>query len=190
MTTYVLRPAPPLRSYLVAAILAALGALMVVGSGLGKNLWLLVFGALVLADGLVLVLMTTISAYRARVAVDLDENGYVIHSREGDVHGTWDQITRVTRSADGTQLVFHHGEEQRLVLIGREVTRLESNVARYLDKNRGYGSESASSRSAYEARLAQAVAGADRERQADEEAQHQDQHGTRDPLAHRDDVRT
>ena len=141
MTTYVLRPAPPLRSYLVAAILAALGALMVVGSGLGKNLWLLVFGALVLADGLVLVLMTTISAYRARVAVDLDENGYVIHSREGDVHGTWDQITRVTRSEDGTQLVFHHGEEQRLVLIGREVTRLESNVARYLDKNRGYGSE-------------------------------------------------
>src|SRR5450756_824404 len=85
MTTYVLRPAPPLRSYLVAAILAALGALMVVGSGLGKNPWLLVFGALVLADGLVLVLMTTISAYRARVAVDLDENGYVIHSREGDV---------------------------------------------------------------------------------------------------------
>ena len=90
MTTHVLRPTPPLRSYLVAAILATLGALMVVGSGFGKNPWILVFGALVLADGLVLVLMTTISSYRARVAVDLDESGYVIHSREGDVHGTWD----------------------------------------------------------------------------------------------------
>ena len=140
MTTHILRPTPPLRSYLVAAILATLGALMVAGSGFGKNPWLLVFGALVLADGLVLVLMTTISWRRARVAVDFDETGYVIHSREGDVHGTWDQVTRVTRSDDGTQLVFHQGEEQRLVLIGREVTRLESDVARYLDKNRGYGS--------------------------------------------------
>jgi hypothetical protein len=140
MTTHVLRPAPPLRSYLVAAILAILGAAMVLSSGFGRNPWLLVFGALVLADGLVLVLMTTISARRARVAVDLDEVGYVVHSREGDVRGTWDQVTRVTRSADGTQLVFHQGDERRLVLIGREVTSLESDVARYLDKNRGYGS--------------------------------------------------
>src|SRR5450756_896983 len=85
MTTHVLRPAPPLRSYLVAAVLATLGALMVAGSGFGKNPWILVFGALVLADGLALVLVTTISSHRARVAVDLDESGYVIHSREGDV---------------------------------------------------------------------------------------------------------
>src|SRR5665647_3045732 len=129
MTTHVLRPTPPLRSYLVAAVLATLGALMVVGSGFGKSPWLLVFGALVLADGLALVLVTTISSHRARVAVDLDESGYVIHSHEGDVHGTWDQVTRVTRSADGTQLVFHQGDEHRLVLIGREVTRLERDVA-------------------------------------------------------------
>lgn len=141
MTTHVLRPAPPLRSYLVAAILSVLGAAMVLGSGFGENPWLLVFGALVLADGLALVLMTTISARRSRVAVDLDGSGYVVHSREGDVHGTWDQVTRVTRSADGTQLVFHQGDERRLVLIGREVTSLESDVARYLDKNRGYGSQ-------------------------------------------------
>ena len=139
MTTHVLRPAPPLRSYLVAAILAAIGAVMVLSSGFGKNVWLLVFGSLVLADGLVLVLMTTISSHRARVAVDLDESGYVIHTREGDVHGSWDQVTRVTRSADGTQLVFHQGDERRLVLIGRDVTSLESDVARYLDRNRGYG---------------------------------------------------
>ena len=140
MTTHVLRPAPPLRSYLVAAILAILGAVMVLGSGFGKSPWLLVFGALVLADGLALVLVTTISSHRARVAVDLDESGYVIHSHEGDVHGTWDKVTRVTRSADGTQIVFHQGDEHRLVLIGREVTKLETDVARYLDKNRGYGS--------------------------------------------------
>ena len=140
MTTHVLRPALPLRSYFVAAILAILGAAMVTGSGFGRNPWLLVFGALVLADGLVLILMTTLSARRARVAVDLDQVGYVIHSQEGDVRGVWDQVTRVTRSADGTQLVFHQGDERRLVLIGREVTSLESDVARYLDKNRGYGS--------------------------------------------------
>jgi hypothetical protein len=121
-------------------MLAILGAAMVLGSGLGKNPWLLVFGSLVLADGLVLVLMTTLSSHRAKVAVDLDESGYVVHSREGDVHGSWKQVTRVTRSADGTQLVFHQGDEQRLVLIGREVTSLETDVARYLDKDRGYGS--------------------------------------------------
>lgn len=139
MSTHVLRPAPPLRSYLVAAVLSVLGAAMVIGSGFGRNPWLLVFGALVLADGLVLVLTTTLSAHRARVKVDLDEKGYVVHSLEGDVRGSWDQVTRVTRSADGTQLVFHQGDERRLVLIGREVTSLEADVTRYLDKNRGYG---------------------------------------------------
>lgn len=139
MLTHVLRPVPPLRSYFVAVILSGLGAAMVVGSGFGKNLWLLLFGALVLADGLVLVLTTTVSAHRARVAVDLDESGYVIHGHEGDVNGTWDEVTRVTRSADGTQLVFHQGDERRLVLIGREVTSLEADVAQCLDKNRGYG---------------------------------------------------
>ncbi|MHB1009141.1 MAG: hypothetical protein ACYC1E_07890 [Propionibacteriaceae bacterium] len=139
MTTHVLRPAPPLRSYVVAAVLAVLGVAMLLGSRLGANLWLFLFGALVLADGLVLLVVMRISSRRARVAVDLDENGYVVHSRDGDVRGTWDSVTRVTRSEDGTQLVFHEGPDRRLVLIGRDVSSLESDVVRYLDMNRGYG---------------------------------------------------
>lgn len=139
MTTHVLRPATPLRSYVVAAVLAVLGVAMLLGSRFGANLWLFLFGALVLVDGLVLVVVMRISARRARVAVDLDEHGYVVHSRDGDVRGTWDSVTRVTRSEDGTQLVFHEGPDRRLVLIGRDVSSLESDVVRYLDMNRGYG---------------------------------------------------
>jgi hypothetical protein len=139
MTTHVLRPAVPLRSYVVAAVLAILGVAIVLSSRFGANLWLLLLGALVLADAVVLVLMTTLSSRRARVAVDLDDTGYVIHSRDGDVHGRWEQVTRVTRSEDGTQLVFHQGAETRLVLIGRDVALLENDVVHYLDKNRGYG---------------------------------------------------
>lgn len=139
MTTHVLRPAPPLRSYVLAAVLAVLGVAMLVGSRFGANLWLFVFGALVLADALVLVLVMRISSHRAQVAVDLDDDGYVVHGRDGDVRGTWSSVTRVTRSDDGTQLVFHQGPDRRLVLMGRDVTSLESDVVRCLDASRGYG---------------------------------------------------
>ncbi len=139
MATHVLRPAVPLRSFVVAAVLAVVGAAMVLGSRVGGNLWLLGLGGLLLADSVALVLMTTLSSRRARVAIDLDETGYVVHSREGDIRGRWDAVTRVTRSEDGTRLVFHQGAEQRLVLIGRDVGSLENDVVHYLDKNRGYG---------------------------------------------------
>ena len=139
MTTHVLRPAPPLRSYVVAAVLAVLGVAMLIGSRFGANLWLLLFGALVLVDGLALLVVMRVSARRARVVVDLDDNGYVVHGRDGDVRGTWDTVTKVTRSDDGSQLVFHQGPERRLVLIGRDVTTLENDVVRYLDRSRGYG---------------------------------------------------
>ncbi|HET7723106.1 MAG TPA: hypothetical protein VFK68_00590 [Propionibacteriaceae bacterium] len=139
MTTHVLRPAPPLRSYVVAAVLAVLGVAMLIGSRFGANLWLLLFGALVLVDGLALLVVMRVSARRARVVVDLDDNGYVVHGRDGDVRGTWDSVTKVTRSDDGSQLVFHQGPERRLVLIGRDVTTLENDVVRYLDRSRGYG---------------------------------------------------
>lgn len=141
MTTHVLRPLPPLRAYAIAAILSAAGALVAVAGLLNGSSLAVFLGALVLASGLVLLGATVASVRRYRVSVDLDERGYEIHGSGGDQSGSWDDVTRVTRSADGNQLTFHQGDERRTVLVGRGVATIEGDVARYLDINRGYGSE-------------------------------------------------
>ena len=141
MTTHVLRPVQPLRSYALAAILSAVGAVGVVAGLMGGGIWIVSLGALVLASGLVLLGATVASVRRYSVSVDLDEHGYAIHHSVGDQRGSWDDVTRVTRSADGNQLTFHQGDERRTVLVGRGVTTIAGDVARYLDINRGYGSE-------------------------------------------------
>ena len=141
MTTHVLRPVQPLRSYALAAILSAVGAVGVVAGLMGGGIWIVSLGALVLASGLVLLGATVASVRCSSVSVDLDEHGYAIHGSVGDQRGSWDDVTRVTRSADGNQLTFHQGDERRTVLVGRGVTTIECDVARYLDINRGYGSE-------------------------------------------------
>jgi hypothetical protein len=141
MITHVLRPVPPLRAYALAAILSALGAVILVAGLMGGGIWIVSLGALILAGGLVLLGAALASVRRYRVSVDLDEHGYAIHGSVGDQSGSWDDVTRVTRSADGNQLTFHQGDERRTVLVGRGVTTIEGDVARYLDINRGYGSE-------------------------------------------------
>ncbi len=141
MTTHVLRPVPPLRAYALAAILSAMGALVLVVGLMGGSIWIVSLGALILACGLVMFGATVLSVWRYRVSVDLDEHGYAIHGSVGDQSGSWEDVTRVTRSADGNQLTFHQGDERRTVLVGRGVTTIEGDVARYLDINRGYGSD-------------------------------------------------
>jgi hypothetical protein len=141
MTTHVLRPVPPLRAYALAAILSAIGAVLLVAGLMGNSIWVVALGALFMSCGLVLLGATLASVRRYRVSVDLDEHGYAIHGSVGDQSGSWDDVTRVTRSADGNQLTFHQGDERRTVLVGRGVTTIEGDVARYLDINRGYGSE-------------------------------------------------
>jgi hypothetical protein len=140
MTTHVLRPVPPLRAYALAAVLSAIGAVVLVAGMMSGSIWIDALGALILASGLVLLGATALSVRRYRVSVDLDEHGYAIHGSVGDQVGSWKDVTRVTRSADGNQLTFHQGDERRTVLVGRGVTTLEGDVARYLDMNRGYGS--------------------------------------------------
>ena len=141
MTTHVLRPVPPLRAYALVAVLSAAGSVVLVAGLLGTSIWVVALGALFLASGLVMLGATAASVRRYRVSVDLDEHGYAIHGSGGDQSGSWDDVTRVTRSADGNQLTFHQGDDRRTVLVGRGVTTIEGDVARYLDINRGYGSE-------------------------------------------------
>ena len=140
MTTHVLRPVQPLRAYALAAILATVGAVVVVLGNVGGSIWVVSLGALILACGLVLLGATVSSVRRYKVWVDLDEKGYAIHASTGDHTGDWADVTRVTRTVDGTQLTLHHDDERRTLLVGRDVTTLESDIARYLDKSRGYGS--------------------------------------------------
>ena len=141
MTTHVLRPVPPLRAYALAAVLSATGAVVLVAGLMSDSIWIVALGALILSSGLVMLGAAAASVRRYRVTVDLDEHGYAIHGSVGDQSGAWDEVTRVTRSADGNQLTFHQGDERRTVLVGRGVTTIEGDVARYLDINRGYGFE-------------------------------------------------
>lgn len=139
MTTHVMRPVQPLRAYALSAILSIVGAIVVVLGKIGGSIWIVSLGALILSGGLVLLGATVNSVRRYKVSVDLDEEGYAIHSASGDHSGRWADVTRVTRTADGTQLTLHHDQDRRTLLVGRDVTQLEGDMARYLDKSRGYG---------------------------------------------------
>ena len=76
------------------------------------------------------------------MAVDLDETGYVIHGLEGDVRGAWDQVDAGDALfRDGTQLVFHKGDEEALLSwSGARSPGSRTMWRATLDKNRGYGS--------------------------------------------------
>lgn len=140
MTTHVLRPVQPLRAYALAAILSTVGALVLVAGNISASIWIVALGALILSGGLVLLGATVNSVRRYKVSVDLDDQGYAIHASTGDHTGAWADVRRVTRTADGTQLTLHHDGDRRTLLVGRDVTTLEADMAHYLDKSRGYGS--------------------------------------------------
>lgn len=147
MKTYLLKARQPVRAYALTAVLAVLGAGTVVAALDWK--WptaVQVIGWVLLGLALALVVTAALAVRRMRVTIELDDDGYAILGPNGERTGDWKDITKVTQSAGGSRLTFHHGPERRTILIhpggggDPEFARLAHDISGFMDRSRGYRS--------------------------------------------------
>ena len=141
-TVRVLTPRPPIPALVVAAAADVLAVLLIGTGGAGGWVGLPVLGWVLLLVGSALVVWVSLGWQRTRVRVVLDDDGYRIGGPDGERRGSWGEVTRVTGGPD--RLVLHHGDERRTVLVDPRggsagLTVLGDEMARFLDRSRGYG---------------------------------------------------
>lgn len=143
--TYVLRPQPPVRAFALAAVLAALGAiLVVVCAATSANAFFMAVSVIVLVLGVLLLVAGFVSMRRLRSFVDLTDDGWSVRTPTVTRTGTWSEVTRVTSSMDGAHLTLYQGDQARTHILaagnvaGSEMEALAADIATRLDRNRGY----------------------------------------------------
>jgi len=142
---YVLRPRPPIRAFLIAAVLALVGAaVLVVSLTVRWPLAATLVAGVVLLAGLVLLVLALVSLRSLAMKVSFDADGYRIKGPDIDVTGQWSNVTKVVQADDGARLIFHHGEVRRTHLwcpgggADPQMHALTAEVSRRLDADRGY----------------------------------------------------
>lgn len=145
MRTFTLRPRPPLRAFVLGALVSVVGALVTVLAA--ANAWplaALVAGIVLIIAGVVLVVGGFASMRVMRVFVDVDDEGFRVRGAGADKRRTWAEVSKVVLADGGTRLVFSHGEVERTHLWcpagadDPEFLGLIGEVSRRLDKSRGY----------------------------------------------------
>ncbi|GAB3705687.1 hypothetical protein [Mariniluteicoccus flavus] len=112
VTVHLLRPAPPVRAFLIAAVLSVLGAVVLVASS--RNGWplvVLVLGGVLAAAGVALLAVAVATMVRMRVRAELTPTGYSFRTPAGVRQGTWAETVKVTASDTGHRLSFVHRDE-------------------------------------------------------------------------------
>ena len=131
-STYLIQPRPPVRAYLVAAIAALAGALLVVGAlAQGWHVAVLVIGGVLLAAGVALTVAAFLSMSRLAVHVVFDDDGYAVRGVDAEHSGKWLDVTKLTVSEDGGHVTIYHGAGRRTHLLfpGRERTLVDDVLA-------------------------------------------------------------
>jgi len=145
MTTYVLKPRPPFRAFVLAAIISLAGALFVVLAS--AEHWGAIGVAIcviVLALGIGLLVFALLSMSKMRVFVRLDDSGYTIEGPGLHKTGAWAEVTKVTTQREGAHLTLHHGEVARTHIIcprgvsDPQMQALTADVIARMDADRGY----------------------------------------------------
>ena len=141
-STYVIKPRPAVRAFALSAVLALLGAAVVVmASEYAWPVGVLALGVGVLVLSLGLIVLAFVARARMAVTVELSDEGYLVREPGGVRQGSWGEVTKVTEAPG--RLTFHSGDEQRFHLVSQagsgELERIAAEVARRLDVNRGYG---------------------------------------------------
>ena len=142
-STYVIKPRPAVRAFALSALLALLGAAVVLLAA--ENAWptaVLALGVAVLVLAVGLIVLALVARSRMAVTVELTDEGYLVREPSGVREGVWSEVTKVTEAPG--RLTFHAGDEKRFHLVSPagsgELDRIAAEVARRLDVNRGYGS--------------------------------------------------
>lgn len=143
-THYLIKPRPPIRAFLIAAVASIVGAGMLVLSLVQSWHWaVLALSILVLVAGIMLCVAALAASSRSRVSITFTEDGYRLDTPHGTEGGHWEVVTRVTQSGDGRRVTIHDGAEERHVLVfapgnAQQVAELLADMTRRLDAAKGY----------------------------------------------------
>lgn len=124
VATYILRPAPPIKAFFIAAILIIVGAVLTVtASAQAWHVVVTVLGVIVLVAGVALAVMAVVAMFRSRVKAELSGSGFRITTSNEVIDGRWSDITKATRSESGHRITLQlRDDTERHVLspVGRE----------------------------------------------------------------------
>lgn len=116
--TFFLKPQPPLRAFLVAAVLSLLGGLLTVFALQQSWHWfVLVLCLLLLAAGVGLFAAALVATARLGVRVTISDEGYEISGTNQAHSGQWADVTKVTQALEGAHITIYHGSVRRTHLI-------------------------------------------------------------------------
>ncbi len=141
----------PLRAFVVAGVASVLGAAVsVLSSALAWPSVLLVLGVVLLVAGVALAVAGWLISRRQRASVIVSDQGYRVHTAAGDEQGAWATVSKVSMTEDGSRISLTEasGDAELTTHILRPASRLKgeaelweslaADIARRLDKNRGY----------------------------------------------------
>jgi|APThiThiocy_cv2_1041547.scaffolds.fasta_scaffold46376_2 hypothetical protein len=141
-TVHVISARPPLRALALGGVGTVVGlGLVLVGTMAAWPAASVLGWALVLV-GLGLFVAAWLTARRARVQVVLDDAGYQLDGPDGSDRVEWSEVSRVTRTPDRLVLYAKDGTVTALVAptsSRADLDAIGTDMARYLDANRGYG---------------------------------------------------
>lgn len=115
-SSYLLRPAPPIRAFGLAGILAIVGAVVIVLAA--ENGWpaaVPVIGWILVGLCVLLIAGAVLAMFRLRVHANFDKTGYHIQSQRGTVDGPWLDVTKVTLSGPRLIIVRRTGEPHEVL---------------------------------------------------------------------------
>lgn len=117
-TVYVIPPRPPVRAFAIAAIVALVGAvLLVMALSWQWPVVVVVIGAILLGVGVLLALLGYLSMSWLAVRMELDDEGYRVRGSAKEHHGKWADVSKVTRTEEGSHVTIYHGNVRRTHLL-------------------------------------------------------------------------
>lgn len=143
-TEYLIKPRPPIRAFVTAAVASIAGALLTVfAQQLDWGGILVAVGGLLLVAGVVLAIAGLVAMRRQQMVLRLTGTGYELSGSQGVASGDWDRVTRITQSEDGRRFTIFEGEDVRRHLVfspgaTTQVDQLLADLAQRLDHAKGY----------------------------------------------------
>lgn len=117
-SSYVIKPRPPVRAFVIAAIASLVGAiLLVIGLSQGLHVAVPVIGGVILVGAVALLTGAVLSMRRLAVTLTLGDDGYVLRGPGLEHSGQWSDVSKVTQSAEGSHVTIYHGVVRRTHLL-------------------------------------------------------------------------
>ena len=117
-STHVIKPQPPVRAFVTAAVADLAGALLLVAAlSQDWHIAFVVVAILLLVAGTALMIGAFVSLNRLAVRFTLTDEGYRLLGPGVDHAGEWADVSKVTQSQEGSHVTIYHGAVRRTHLL-------------------------------------------------------------------------